>query len=174
MSAYRVIDKMEIVVREGIWLPFGWRAVNSDQVLDLIEKLRSTLPDASRPRKADGTDRDVVDGQFGTSLSAEARSTVDTKSTVDTRSTAATAADIARQEREVTARAESRADTIIADAQKAARDIRRGADEYADQVLASLDASLAKALAAVQKGRQTLASSATSGNGKSSREMSSL
>ncbi|HEV2877967.1 MAG TPA: hypothetical protein VGW96_00185 [Candidatus Eremiobacteraceae bacterium] len=168
MSAYRVIDKMEIVVREGIWLPFGWRAVNSDQVLDLIEKLRSTLPDAVRPRKGDGIDRDVLDGQTSPSLSTEARSTV------DTRSTATTAADIARQEREVAARAESRADTIIADAQKAARDIRRGADEYADQVLASLDASLAKALAAVQKGRQTLASSATSGNGKSPREMSSL
>jgi hypothetical protein len=153
MSAYRVIDKMELVVREGIWLPFGWRAVHGEQVLDLIEKLRSTLPDTARARKTDGADRDVLDNQ-----------------PVDTRSTATTDA---AHEREVISRAQSRADTIIADAQAAARDIRRGADEYADQVLASLDTSLAKALAAVQKGRQTLASSTTSGNGKS-REMSSL
>jgi hypothetical protein len=159
MSAYRVIDKMEIVVREGVWLPFGWRAVHGEQVLDLIEKLRSTLPDAARPRKpAESSDREFLDNQ--------------TVSTVDARSTAT--ADAAAHEREIVSRAQSRADTIIAEAQSAARDIRRGADEYADQVLASLDASLGKALAAVQKGRQTLASSNTSGNGKSSREMSSL
>ena len=28
MSAYRVIDKMESVVREGVWMPFGWKALN--------------------------------------------------------------------------------------------------------------------------------------------------
>ena len=170
MSAYRVIDKMEIVVREGFWLPFGWRAVHAEQVLDLIEKLRSTLPEAARPRKTiEGLDRDVLDGQTG---AVDTRSTVDARSAVDTRSPVAY--DSAAQEREIVSRAQSRADTIIADAQAAARDIRRGADEYADQVLASLDASLGKALAAVQKGRQTLASSPSSGNGKSSREMSSL
>jgi len=162
MSAYRVIDKMEIVVREGIWLPFGWRAVHGEQVLDLIEKLRSTLPDAARPRKpAESSERDFQDSQTGVSGSV-----VDTRSTVT--------ADAAAREREIVSRAQSRADTIIAEAQAAARDIRHGADEYADQVLASLDVSLGKALAAVQKGRQTLASSTTSGNGKSSREMSNL
>ena|ERR1700736_5519393 len=155
MSAYRVIDKMELVVREGVWLPFGWRAVHGEQVLDLIEKLRSTLPETARARKTDGSDRDFVDNQAG----------------VDPRSTATSSADT--RSVEVISRAQSRADTIVADAQAAARDIRRGADEYADQVLASLDASLAKALAAVQKGRQTLASSTTLGNGKS-REMSNL
>jgi len=165
MSTYRVIDKMEIVVREGVWLPFGWRAVHAEQVLDLIEKLRSTLPDAARPRKAiDASDLDASDSQTV--------GTVDTRSTGDARSTAT--GDSVAQGREIVSRAQSRADTIIADAQTAARDIRRGADEYADQVLASLDVSLGKALAAVQKGRQTLASSTSSGNGKSSREMSSL
>jgi len=159
MSAYRVIDKMEIVVREGIWLPFGWRAVHGEQVLNLIEKLRSTLPDAARPRKpAETSDRDYVDNQTINTVEARSAATVDA----------------ATHEREIVGRAQSRADTIIAEAQSAARDIRRGADEYADQVLASLDASLGKALAAVQKGRQTLASSNTSSNGKSSREMSNL
>jgi hypothetical protein len=170
MSAYRVIDKMELVVREGVWLPFGWRAVHGEQVLDLIEKLRSTLPEAARARKTDGSDRDFLDNQAGAvDTRSTATGSADTRS-VDTRSSAATDA---AHEREVVSRAQSRADTIITDAQAAARDIRRGADEYADQVLASLDASLAKALAAVQKGRQTLASSTTLGNGKS-REMSNL
>lgn len=167
MSAYRVIDKMELVVREGVWLPFGWRAVHGEQVLDLIEKLRSTLPDAARSRKpvegSDYLDTQAVDARAAAPQIGGA---------VDARSSAA--ADAGAYERELVTRAQSRADTIIADAQTAARDIRRGADEYADQVLASLDVSLGKALAAVQKGRQTLASSTSSGNGKSSREMSSL
>jgi cell division septum initiation protein DivIVA len=158
MISYRVIDKMETVVREGIWLPFGWRALNADVVLDLIEKLRSTLPeDGARTRRgAESADGDGGAGPPATP--AAERPSV--------------AAGSPKDETELIARAQSRADDIIADAQAAARDIRRGADEYADHVLESLDASLAKALAAVQKGRQTLATSVT--NGKSPREMSTL
>jgi cell division septum initiation protein DivIVA len=157
MSAYRVIDKMEIVVREGIWLPFGWRAVNSDQVLDLIEKLRTTLPeDVARARKA---------GDASERTGDESATPGRINSTVPR---------TGAQESDIIARAQARADTIIGDAQNAARDIRRGADEYADQVLTSLDASLGKALAAVQKGRQTLAMAPSSRNGTSSREMSTL
>jgi hypothetical protein len=156
MSAYRVIDKLEIIVREGVWLPFGWRAVNGDQVLDLIEKLRTTLPDKTADARITSTatqidapplDQAVAQAALVTEQSAQVRISDDV------------------------ARAQAGADAIIADAQAAARDIRRGADEYADQVLASLDASLGKALAAVQKGRQALAEPAST-NGKKSREMS--
>ncbi len=159
MSAYRVIDKLETVVRDGVWLPFGWRAINSDRVLDLIEKLRSTLPeDGSRTKKSvDAADRagDV------TSQTPPAGQVEETKNKAADRSDLITGA-------------QARADEIVAQAQAAARDIRRGADEYADHVLASLDVSLGKALAAVQKGRQTLAMSVASGNGKKPREMSAL
>ncbi len=157
MSAYRVIDKMEIVVREGVWLPFGWRAVNADQVLDLVEKLRSTLPeDGGRSKKAGDGDSAPVDAA--------------PKEAVGMRAVGAAAAG----DGDIIARAQAKADELIADAQNAAREIRRGADEYADNVLASLDSSLGKALAAVQKGRQQLASQTTSTNGKSPREMSTL
>jgi cell division septum initiation protein DivIVA len=162
MSMYRVIDKMEVVVREGVWLPFGWRALNADVMLDLVEKLRSTLPEeAARARRAgDGSEADAGEARGGVPGLGEGRVR------------AGGAASGAAQESEIIARAQSRADTIVAEAQAAARDIRRGADEYADQVLAGLDTSLGKALAAVQKGRQQLATSVTA-NGKSS-EMSSL
>ena len=152
MSAYRVIDKLELVVREGLWLPFGWRAVNSERILDLVEKLRGTLPDdAARARRSgDAVERDASEA----------------------RAAAPSAIPVGAPDPEAMARAQARADALVAEAQAAARDIRRGADEYADQVLSSLDASLGKALAAVQKGRQTLASSVVSGNGRTAREMS--
>lgn len=164
MSAYRVIDKLEIVVREGIWMPFGWRAVNADQVLDLIEKLRGTLPeDAARVRKQGDAAEHAALGR------ASAVDVSDASGQSASTTTGASAA----QGADIIARAQARADTIVADAQSAARDIRRGADEYADHVLVSLDATLGKTLATVQKGRQALANSAST-NGKNSHEMSSL
>ena len=154
MTAYRVIDKLESVNREGVWMPFGWRAVNADRVHDLIEKLRSALPeDASRARRDEQ--------RFGEQIR-------------DTSAGPAPAADEQKAraaESELVAKAQARADDTVEQAQRAARDIRRGADEYADHVLASLDASLGKALAAVQKGRQTLAQPAAS-NGRQTKEMS--
>ncbi len=164
MSAYRVIDKMEVVVREGVWMPFGWKALNADLMLDLIEKLRSTLPeDSTRARKAGD-----VPGVDGSDVRSSAAQGKDASALGVPAAVAASA-----QENEIIARARARAETMVAEAQAAARDIRRGADEYADHVLAALDTSLAKALAAVQKGRQQLATSAI-GNGKSTSEMSAV
>jgi hypothetical protein len=163
MSAYRVIDKLEFVVRQGVWLPFGWRAVNAERLNDLIEKLRSTLPeDANRGRKtADSLDR-ATDRTAG--LTKETEPALHAH---ETRAKAFESSDLL-------AAAQAKADDLVAQAQAAARDIRRGADEYADQVLSSLDSSLAKALAAVQKGRQTLAVSSALVNGKKQREASTL
>lgn len=153
MSAYRVIDKLESVIRDGVWMPFGWRAVNADRVHDLIEKLRSAMPeDASRARRDEQ--------RFG----EQVRDTAAGPVAVDEQKARAAESDLV-------AKAQARADDIVEQAQRAARDIRRGADEYADHVLASLDASLGKALAAVQKGRQTLAQPAAN-NGKQPKEMS--
>jgi hypothetical protein len=153
MSAYRVVDKLEAVVRAGVWMPFGWRAVNSDRLLDLIEKLRGSLPDdTGKARRAEVLAESVVKPAALESMPFD-----------DAKGKAI--------EGEMISKAQTRANDIVEQAQRAARDIRRGADEYADQVLASLDQSLGKALAAVQKGRQTLAVPA-SANGKASREAS--
>ncbi len=154
MSAYRVIDKLESVVREGVWMPFGWRAVNSDRALDLIEKLRTTLPDeVNRTKRSENPDR-----ALDLREAAIANSPDESK--------------VKATESELIAKAQARADDIVEHAQAAARDIRKGADEYADHVLASLDTSLGKAHAAVQKGRQALATPLSPSNGKKPREMS--
>lgn len=154
MSAYRVIDKLESLIREGAWMPFGWRAVNSDRALDLIEKLRTTLPDeAYRTKRSEGSERAVEIREAGSSNPPDESKAKATES-------------------ELIAKAQARADGIVEQAQAAARDIRKGADEYADHVLASLDTSLTKAHAAVQKGRQALAVPLAQNNGKTPREMS--
>src|SRR5579862_8397223 len=144
MSVYRVIDKLEAEIKNGTWLPFGARIVGRDQVLDLIEKLRSSLPEEVSTAKAVTKEKDRLLAQAkedAEKIRAEA---------TDQKSKAVSDAEVVRQ-------AQNKADALVADAEKRALDVRRGADEYADQLLAGLDATLGNARAAVQKGRQTLA-----------------
>jgi cell division septum initiation protein DivIVA len=149
MSVYRVIDKLEVTVREGIWLPFGARIVNTDRLLDLVEKLRASLPDEVSRAKAVTKEKDKLldDAKSQAAAIMEEASTTKTQLISDN---------------EVLREAQSRAASMVADAEAHARDIRRGADEYAEQVLSSLDTSLGNALAAVHKGRQQLADSLSS------------
>src|SRR4029079_3520120 len=58
---------------------------------------------------------------------------------------------------EVTKQAERAADEIVEDARTRAREIRLGAEDYADEILNTLEVNLQKFLAAVQRGRDRLA-----------------
>ncbi|MBV8172251.1 MAG: ATPase [Candidatus Eremiobacteraeota bacterium] len=151
MSVYTVIDKLESSIKEGVWLPFGARIVSQDQLLDLLEKLRSTLPDEVGRAKAVTKEKDrlIEDAK------AQAAAMITQASTTKTQ---------LLDDSEISRQASERASQIVAQAERQAREIRRGAEEYADGVLSSLDTSLGNALAAVHKGREQLATS-LSGNG---------
>src|SRR6201986_1246426 len=58
---------------------------------------------------------------------------------------------------EVTKQAERAADEIVEDARAREREIRLGAEDYADEILNTLEVNLQKFLAAVQRGRDRLA-----------------
>jgi len=152
MSVYRVIDKLEATVKSGVWLPFGGRVINYDRVLDLVEKLRASLPEEVSRAKAVTREKDKLLQE----AKSQAQQIVDEASSVKSH---------LLNEAEVVRDAQAQAERVIIEAQERAREIQRGADEYADDVLSALDASLGSALAAVQKGRQTLASGMASGNG---------
>ncbi len=157
MSVYRVIDKLEATVKEGVWLPFGARIVSMDRLLDLVEKLRASLPDEVSRAKAVTKEKDrlLEDARSTAAAMVEEASSTKAKLLSD--------ADIIRE-------AQGRADALLADAQARAREVRRGADEYAEQVLSSLDKSLATALAAVHKGREQLAETLSPNGSAGSRE----
>jgi len=148
MSVYTVIDKLEATIKEGIWLPFGMRIVGADRLLDLVEKLRSTLPDEVSRAKALTKEKDRVldDARSRAALLMDEATSAKSQLVADS---------------EITKYAQERADQVLAEAERHAKQIRRGAEEYADGLLASLDASLGNALAAVHKGREQLASSLT-------------
>lgn len=58
---------------------------------------------------------------------------------------------------EVTKQAERAADEIVEDARSREREIRLGAEDYADEILNTLEVNLQKFTAAVQRGRDRLA-----------------
>jgi cell division septum initiation protein DivIVA len=67
-----------------------------------------------------------------------------------------------RQERlisdeEITKQAERAAEDIIEDARAREREIRLGAEDYADEILNTLEVNLSKFIAAVRRGRERLA-----------------
>ena len=59
-------------------------------------------------------------------------------------------------EEEVTKQAERAAEEIVEDARSREREIRLGAEDYADEILNTLEVTLSKVIAAVQRGRERL------------------
>jgi len=59
-------------------------------------------------------------------------------------------------EQEVVRRAAEQAASILDEARQQEREIRLGAEDYADEMLANLEVNLGKLLTAVQRGRDRL------------------
>ena len=60
-------------------------------------------------------------------------------------------------EEEVVKQAERQAEEIVDEARTREREIRLGAEDYADDILNTLEVNLSKFIAAVQRGRERLA-----------------
>ena len=143
MSVYRVIDKLEASVRQGTVLPFGYRIVSEERILELIEKLRASLPEeVGRARTiAKNGDRLVREAQ------EKAQAIV-----VEASSQQSQLVD----DNEIVRRARATAEIVLREAEQKAERVREGADAYAAQVLTDLDVRLSGALGSVKKGIESL------------------
>jgi cell division septum initiation protein DivIVA len=143
MSVYRVIDKLEASVRQGTVLPFGYRVVSEERILELIEKLRASLPEeVGRARTiAKNGDRLVREAQ------EKAQAIV-----VEASSQQSQLLD----DNEIMRRARATAEIVLREAEQKAARVREGADAYAAQVLTDLDGRLSGALGSVKKGIEAL------------------
>ena len=144
MSVYRVIDKLEASVKQGTVLPLGYRIVSEEKLLELIEKLRASLPEeVGRARTiAKNGDRLVREAQekaqaIVTEASSQSTQLID--------------------DHEIVRRAQATADIVLREAEQKAARVRDGADAYAAQVLTDLDVRLSTALGSVKKGIESLA-----------------
>jgi len=149
LSIYRVIDKLDSYIREGTWLPMGNRILSEERLVEYIEKMRSTLPEEVGRAKVIATNKDRV------IRDAQEKAQQIVTEAVNQKSELIDQTDIMKQAR-VTA------DILMRDAEEKARKIRAGADTYAAQVLADLEARLATALGSVKKGQEALVPRAAS------------
>ena len=143
MSIYRVIDKLETYVREGTWLPFGMRILSEERLVEFIEKMRSTLPEEVGRAKVIATNKDRVIRE----AHEKAQMIVDEATTAHSQLV---------EQSEILRQARTTAEVVLREAEEKARRTREGADAYAAQMLAELEARLSTALGSVRKGQEAL------------------
>ena len=143
MSVYRVLDKLEAYVHEGTWLPAGYRILSEERLLELLEKIRASLPEEVGLAKVIAKDQE----RMMRVAQEKAQAIVDE---------AASKHEELVDESEIVQRARTTADVVLREAEQRANEIRAGADRYAGEVLAEMENRLAGALGAVRKGRDFL------------------
>lgn len=144
MRSIDLIHQIANAVVQSFKLPFcHFSVVNEDLLLDLIEELETTLPEALAHAQE-------VLAQQGR-LIAEARQEAE-----DIINNAKLQARSLVNESEVLKHALAEAERLRQDAAAEVLRTQSGADRYAEEVLSELESKVARALATVQNGRQQL------------------
>lgn len=145
MDVLVMIDRLEELVEEARSFPgFGNTAmIDRDAAFDVIDQMRQTIPEELKQARWIVKERQA--------MLDEARNESD-------RILKQAQEEAARMisEEEVTKRAEQRGTEVLEEARRREREVRLGAEDYADEVLASLEENLGRLIEAVQRGRSQL------------------
>jgi cell division septum initiation protein DivIVA len=145
MDVLVLIDKLDDLVHNAKPMPLTDQVrVDKEEIYDILDQMRATIPEEIKQARWIVKERQE--------MLAEAKREAEriVKEAHD------------RQDRlvsgeEVTKRAEREAEEIIEDAHAREREIRLGAEDYADEILNTLEVNLSKFISAVQRGRDRLA-----------------
>jgi hypothetical protein len=139
-----LLERLESQVATGTGVPRTRKVlVDKDAVLDLIDQLRAAVPEeihAAKRINAEGERIIEKANEEAARISARAQEQ----------------ATYLIGERGLTEAAQAEGRQIINEAMAAADDTRAGADEYAAQILSTLEAEVRKALAGIEKGMDVL------------------
>ena len=145
MDVLVLIDKLDDLVHNAKQVPLTDQVrVDKEEIYDLLDQMRATIPEEIKQARWIVKERQEMLAEAkreAERILSEARD---------------------RQEQliadqEITKEAERAAEDIVEDARAREREIRLGAEDYADDVLHSLEDNLTKFIAAVQRGRDRLA-----------------
>lgn len=144
MDILALVDKLEDLVAEGKKVPLTSSVmVNEQKIYDMIDEIRASFPDEIKQARWIVKERqemlDEAEKEAGR-IVAESK---------------AQAEELAA-ETEVVRLAEARAAETLEEVRNKEREIRLGAEDYADEMLANLEVNLGKLLTAVQRGRDRL------------------
>ena len=144
MDIMALIDRIEELVDTGRGVPFtSNKLVDPEKIYEIIDEVRATFPDELKQARWIVKERQEMLEE----AEKEANRILE-----EARERALPIA----SEQEVVKLAEQQAAAILDDARTKEREIRLGAEDYADEMLANLEVNLGKLLTAVQRGRDRL------------------
>ena len=145
MDVLVLIDKLDELVQNAKGVPLSQDQVRVDreEIWEIIDQMRSTIPEEIKQARWIVKERQE--------MLAEAKREAERIITE-----AREKQDQLVSEEEVTKQSERAAEDIIDDARAREREIRLGAEDYADEILNTLEVNLSKFIAAVQRGRERL------------------
>lgn len=144
MDIMALVDKLEDLIAEGKKVPLTSNVVvNEQKLFEMVDEIRASYPDEIKQARWIVKERqqmlDEAEKQAQQSIEDAKRKALDLAS-----------------ETEVVNLAQRQARDLIDKAREQERQIRLGAEDYADEMLANLEVNLGKLLAAVQRGRDRL------------------
>jgi cell division septum initiation protein DivIVA len=144
MDVLVLIDKLDDLVHNAKPVPLTDQVrVDKEEIYDILDQMRATIPEEIKQARWIVKERQE--------MLAEAKREAE-RIVGDARERAAQEA----SQQEVVKRAEREAAEILEEARQREREVRLGAEDYADEVLGTLEVNLGKFLQAVQRGRERL------------------
>ena len=146
MDVLVLIDKLDELVATAKNVPMTDQVrIDREELFEIIDQMRSTIPEEIKQARWIVKERQEMLAEAkreAERLIGEARDQAQREAS----------------QQEVVKLAERQAEDIVTDARRKARELRLGADDYADSILENMESNLTKFLAAVQRGREQLAS----------------
>jgi len=144
MDVMALIDRIEESMDSGRSVPLmRGRLVDIEKVYEIIDEIRGNFPDELKQARWIVKERQEMLEEAekeANRILEEARDRAESMAS----------------EQEVVRRAAEQAASILDEARQQEREIRLGAEDYADEMLANLEVNLGKLLTAVQRGRDRL------------------
>lgn len=145
MDVLVLIDKLDDVVHNAKPVPLTDQVrVDKEEIYDILDQMRATIPEEIKQARWIVKERQEMLEEAKRESERVVREAREQQARLVS-------------DEEVTKQAERAADEIVEDARAREREIRLGAEDYADEILNTLEVNLQKFTAAVQRGRDRLA-----------------
>ena len=145
MDVLVLIDKLDDLVHNARPVPLTDQVrVDREEIYDLLDQMRATIPEEIKQARWIVKERQEMLEEAKREAERVVREVREQQARLVS-------------DEEVTKQAERAADEIVEDARAREREIRLGAEDYADEILGTLEVNLQKFTAAVQRGRDRLA-----------------
>ena len=144
MDVLVLIDKLDDLIHNAKPVPLTDQVrVDKEEIYDLLDQMRATIPEEIKQARWIVKERQEMLAEAKREAERIVKEARDQQARLVS-------------DQEVVKQAENHAEDIIEEARSREREIRLGAEDYADDILNTLEVNLEKFLAAVQRGRDRL------------------